>query len=180
MSGQKTKIFLFLLIMLCLFKANVECKEFYCSKPALYQISFDSLSGTTETHEKTTELGISLSMPDKWAFISSKDFAPEAKDEGIFIVDTVNRSAVMIVKDSNGKDFRDELFPDKFNMNDSTVRAFTGPAVITSGRVNKKYYLFINSEKFSVNMVCFSKYLDEFLPLAEAVIRSIKLVNPSY
>lgn len=128
------------------------------------------------------DIGLAMYFPKSWKLTDQREInKSETEFKGVVLTDTTAEQPgtmnLFIFLDSAGKDFRGEDFTTEFEMNDSTLSAFSMEPKTLAGYTGYRFYIFnsLGTEKLSINAQVKKQFFDQYKNEIEAVVRSIRI-----
>ncbi|MEO6693850.1 MAG: hypothetical protein ABIY50_07175 [Ignavibacteria bacterium] len=128
------------------------------------------------------DIGLAMYFPKNWKIMDQREINKnDSAFSGVLLTDTTAEQpgtmTIFIFLDKDNKDFSSENFKTEFNMNDTTLRAYSMEPRTLAGSTSYRFYIFnnIGTEKLSVNAQVRKQYFNQYKNEIEAVVRSIRI-----
>ncbi|MBS1493664.1 MAG: hypothetical protein JST55_09140 [Bacteroidetes bacterium] len=130
------------------------------------------------------ELGLRMSYPQNWKVIDMRNIDKSVeKFKGVILTDTTAKengtANIFISLDNEGKDYNAAEFKNTFQMNDSALTAYENEPKTVAGSTNLRFFIFLKTDKLSVNAQIKKQYFDQYRPIVEAIVRSLNIIPPA-
>jgi len=141
-----------------------------------------NLSDSLKKSFSENDLGLQVAYPEGWKDIDMRNIdKSQEKFKGIILTDTTTKENgavnVFIATDNEGKEYNASEFKTNFAMNDSTATAYVNEPRTIAGATTLRFYIFFKTDKLSISAQIKKQYFDQYRPIVEAIIRTIR-INP--
>lgn len=145
--------------------------------------NFTGIPDSSRKGFSENELGLSLSYPGNWKVIDMRNIDKSVeKFKGVILTDTTAKESgtanIFIALDNEGKDYNPAEFKTEFKMNDSSSTAYVNEPRTQAGSTNLRFFIFLKTDKLSVNAQIKKQYFDQYKPLIEAIVKTINIIPP--
>ena len=127
------------------------------------------------------DIGLIMNYPNNWKLVDSREINVNVeKFEGVVMADTTVKEGTfnMFVRlDPQGKPFDRNRYKNPFDMNDSTITAFSADPEESAGKIEYHFYLLGNKNLEAYAVVDADKF-EEYKAAVEAVVRTISFAPP--
>ena len=126
-----------------------------------------------------------LFFPKSWKLVDSREINKQQVEfEGVYIADTVRPETKMVLfiyLDNTAKGFNKEDFKSSFRMLDTSMTTFFKEPITLAGKTKYTFFVFgfqepgKDQQKLYVEADVKEEFFEEYKPIIEAVVRSIRI-----